>query len=247
MRPTTRYATVPLSCALLLAALSACSQPQPAAPAPAVQPAPAAIVPAASTHNFAKWEKDIAAYEAKDQATPPPKGGILFIGSSTIRRWATLAVDFPEHQVINRGFGGSQIVDATHFAKRIVFPYEPRMIVLRSGGNDIHAGKSPEQVFEDYKAFVAAVRERLPSAPIVYLSVTPTPSRWAEREPCRVLDGLIEGYTHQRPNLIYVETNDMVLGPDGRPRPELFVADRLHLSPEGYRLLADRVRPVLPK
>src|SRR6266404_3697295 len=97
-------------------------------------------------HNFAKWEKEIAAYEQMDRTNPPPKGSALFIGSSTVRLWKSLAQDFPDHQVINRGFGGSEIVDATHFADRIVFPYKPRIIFLRSGGNDIHGGKSPEQV-----------------------------------------------------------------------------------------------------
>src|SRR5437762_3290494 len=70
-----------------------------------------------------RFEKEIAAYEAQDRENPPPKGQILLTGSSTIRRWTTLAHDFPEHKVINRGFGGSQIADATHFAERIIFPY----------------------------------------------------------------------------------------------------------------------------
>src|SRR4051794_6395257 len=94
---------------------------------------------------FAKWEKEIAAFEEKDRQNPPPKGAIVFIGSSSIRKWATLAEDFSHHQVINRGFGGSQIIDSVHFADRIVLPYEPRMVVLYAGGNDIHLGKAPEQ------------------------------------------------------------------------------------------------------
>ena len=81
---------------------------------------------AETNHNFARWEKEIAAYERMDRTNPPPKGGVLFIGSSTIRLWKTLAQDFPDQRVINRGFGGSQIVDATHFAERIIFPYEPK-------------------------------------------------------------------------------------------------------------------------
>src|SRR5205085_1500444 len=106
---------------------------------------------AETEHNFAKWEKEIAAYEQMDRTNPPPRSGLLFIGSSTIRLWKTLAQDFPKQNVINRGFGGSEIVDATHFAERIIFPYRPAMIFLRAGGNDLFAGKSPEQVFSDYK------------------------------------------------------------------------------------------------
>jgi len=125
-------------------------------------------VPAASDrkpvaeHNFAKWEREIAAFEQADLTNPPPRNASLFIGSSTIRFWKTLAQDFPDHPVINRGFGGSEIVDATHFAPRIVYPCEPRMIFLRAGGNDLWAGKTPEQVFADYKDFVATIHAKLP-------------------------------------------------------------------------------------
>ena len=244
MRLISPSATTFLSCALMITALPACSEPRPATPGPT---APAADTTASAEHNFARWEKDIAAYEAMDRIHPPPKNGVLFIGSSTIRLWKTLEQDFADHQVLNRGFGGSQIVDSTHFAERIIFPYEPRMIVLRAGGNDIHAGKSAEQVFADYKAFVAKVHARLPKAQIVYISTNPTPARWAEWDATRLLNALIEKYARQHPYLKYLETSDMVLGPDGRPRDELFAPDRLHFSTEGYRLLADRVRPLLPK
>src|SRR5436190_536043 len=113
---------------------------------------PAATI--AAEHNFAKWEKEISAYEQADHTNPPPKGAIVFIGSSTIRRWNTLAVDFPDQPVINRGFGGSEIIDSTHFADRIIFPYQPRAVFLRAGGNDIHAGKTAGEVFSDFKDFV---------------------------------------------------------------------------------------------
>src|SRR5438093_4844855 len=117
-------------------------------------------------HDFGKWEKEIAAYQQMDRTNPPPTGALLFIGSSTIRLWKTLAEDFPKHRVINRGFGGSEIVDSTHFAERVIFPYKPRMIFLRAGGNDLNAGKSPEQVFRDFKEFAAKVRSRLPGTEV---------------------------------------------------------------------------------
>jgi lysophospholipase L1-like esterase len=121
------------------------------------------------------------------------------------------------------------------------------MVVLRAGGNDIHAGKPVEQVFEDYKAFVAKVRTKLPNVPIVYISMCPAPARWEERDANKKLNGLIEEFSRSQPNLKYIETYDMTLTADGQPREELFVKDRLHFNEAGYKLLADRVRPVLPK
>ncbi len=232
-----------LSCTLLFSALPACSEN---APTVQNQPAPATKPVGTVDRDFSRWEKQIAAYEAMDRIQPPPNNAILFIGSSSIRRWSTLAKDFPHHQVINRGFGGSHIVDATHFADRIIFPYQPKMILLRAGGNDISVGKSPEQVFEDYKAFVAKVRERLPKTKIVYCSIFPSPSNRTKWDAFKALNTLIEKYSRYQSDLKYIETFDMVLGPGGQPRPELFAPDRLHLSAEGYRLLAERVRPFLP-
>jgi len=206
-----------------------------------------AVAHAQTNHDFARWEKEIVAYEQMDRTNPPPKGAILFIGSSTIRLWKSLAQDFPEHRVINRGFGGSQIVDATHFAERIIFPYEPRMILLRAGGNDLWAGKSPEQVFAEFKEFVMKVHAKLPETEIVFISLCPSVARWKQADKEKGLNSLVQEYVRQTPRAKYLETYSMSLGLDGQPRPELFVADKLHFNAKGYKVLADLVRPYLPK
>jgi lysophospholipase L1-like esterase len=230
-----------LYAASVLVVLSLLSLAQaPAPPAGQAAPAPGGVQQA---HDFARWEKAVAAFEAADRISPPPKGGILFVGSSTIVRWTTLQQDFPNQPIVNRGFGGNQIVDSTHFADRIIFPYEPRMIFLRAGGNDIHAGKSPEQVFEEFRQFVATVHAKLPKTEIVYISLAPSIARWEEREATKTLNALVAGYVKRTPRLKYIETYDMSLDATGQPRPELFVEDKLHFSPEGYRLLVERVRP----
>jgi lysophospholipase L1-like esterase len=198
-------------------------------------------------HDFAKWEKEIAAYEATDRANPPPKGGLLFTGASSIRRWTTLAEDFPKHTVLNRGVGGSEIEDITHFADRIVFPYAPRMIFLRSGGNDIYRGKSPERVFADFKAFVTKVHATLPQTRIVFISQNPTAARIGQWEKEKALNTMVAEFVRNTPNLGYVDVSDVFVGADGQPRLDLFVADKLHFNAAGYKLFADRIRPQLPK
>jgi lysophospholipase L1-like esterase len=200
---------------------------------------------AAAAHDFDRWEKDIATFEQMDRTNPPPRGAVIFVGSSTIARWKTLAEDFPGQPVINRGFGGSEIVDCTHFADRILFPYAPRQIFLRSGGNDLHAGKSPDQVFADFREFVARVRTKLPQTEIVFIGLCPSIARWQEAEATKVLNGLVQAYARGQDRVRYLESYALSLGADGRPRPELFVADQLHFNAEGYRLLAERVRPFL--
>src|SRR5688572_28291176 len=125
-----------------------------------------------------RWEKDIAAFEAMDRKNPPEKGGVLFVGSSSIRLWTNIAQDFPNLKVISRGFGGSHLPDTTYFAERIIFPYEPSKIVLYAGDNDIARGRSPEQVAADFRALVEKVHAQLPKTKIYYLAVKPSPSRW---------------------------------------------------------------------
>ena len=204
-------------------------------------------IAADTNHSFAKWEHEISAYEKMDVTNPPPKGAFVFIGSSTIRFWKTLALDFAGQPVINRGFGGSAIVDSTHFAPRVIFPYEPKVVVLRAGGNDLWASNSVEKVFGDFKDFAETVHAKLPDAKIVFLSLSPSLARWSQHEKEKAVNTLIADYTRGKTFLQYIETYDVPLGADGKPREELFVADKLHFNAQGYELLAARVRPLLIK
>ena len=182
------------------------------------------------------FESEIKAFEASDKTNPPPQGAILFIGSSSIRLWKTLAKDFPQHQVINRGFGGSQIIDSVNYAERIVVPYAPKQIIFYAGGNDINAGKDPEQVFSDFKAFVEKVERALPHTSIAYISIAPNPARWAQVEKVRATNKLIEDYTRKDSRLTFINAFPKMLGEDGQPRPEIFGPDRLHMNAKGYEL-----------
>ncbi len=192
--------------------------------------------------DFARWEKEIAAMEATEKTNPPPKHAVLFLGSSTIRLWKTLSQDFPDVPTLNRGFGGSEIADATHFAERLVFPYAPKQIIFRSGGNDLHTGKTPEQVCADFKAFVTKVHARLPETEIVFMAWNYSPSRWTSARRERSMNELIAAYAKTQPRVKYLDVADVSLDANGQPRPELFVNDRLHFNAEGYQLLAERVR-----
>lgn len=198
-----------------------------------------------SPDPFARWEKEINAFETADATQPPEKGAILFLGSSSIRLWKTLAGDFPAVRVINRGFGGSQIVDSTHFADRLVFPHAPRQIVLYAGANDLNAGKSVDQVVTDFQTFVATIRARLPGLPIAFIAISGNPARWSQIEKVRETNARVAAWCEATPGLAFIDTFTGMIGPDGLPRPELFVEDRLHLNAEGYRLWQRIIGPFL--
>lgn len=192
-----------------------------------------------------KFEKEIAAYEAADKKNPPEPGAIVFIGSSTFRMWKSLEKDFPEHRVLNRGFGGSQMSDAVYFADRIVIPYKPSLIVVHEGGNDINAKKSPEQVLADFKEFVGKVRAAQPGVRIVFSSIPPAPIRWSQADQCRKANQLIKEYIATEKNIDYIDIFDALLGADGKPDEALFLPDRLHLNDAGYKIRANLTRPHL--
>ena len=183
-----------------------------------------------------KWETEIKKFEESDKKNPPPRGAVVFIGSSSIRLWQSLSVDFPGIKVINRGFGGSELADSTYYVDRIVIPYQPRMIVLYAGDNDLANGKTPLQVFEDYKAFVARVQRKLPATKIAFISIKPSPSRASLLQSMKDANGLIKAYASHDKRLIYIDVFTPMLGKDGSARPELFGPDRLHMNSAGYRL-----------
>lgn len=169
----------------------------------------------------------------------------MFVGSSSIRLWNTLAEDFPGVPVVNRGFGGSELSDALRFADRIVLPYRPRMVVVYAGDNDLWAGETPEQVFEDFRALVRTIHDELPRTRVAFIAVKPSVARWRIEGEVRRTNQLIREFAAADPRVDYIDIFTPMLGSDGRPRPELFVDDGLHLNARGYELWKSVVAPFL--
>jgi lysophospholipase L1-like esterase len=200
--------------------------------------------PAPAADPSDRWEPHIRKFEDQDRTAPPPQGANVFVGSSSIVFWK-LADSFPGYACVNRGFGGSQLIDSAHFAHRIVTPYRPRVVVLYAGDNDLAAGKSPEAVRDDYKRFAAEVRAKLPEAKIVFISIKPSRMRWGLADTMRTANRLIAEAMKGDDRQVFVDVWPAMLGPDGRPRRELFIFDGLHLSAEGYKVWAGLVKPHL--
>ena len=191
-----------------------------------------------------RWEKDIAAFEAADKISPPPRGEIVFVGSSSIARWDT-AASFPDLKIINRGFGGSELADSVRYADRIVIPYQPRLVVVYAGDNDIGSGRTSEQVVVEAERFVNRVRAKLPDVRIVFIGVKPSILRWTQVDRMRAANEMLRRFCERDDRIAYVDVDDAMMGWDEKPRRELFVDDGLHLSAEGYQVWNALVRPFL--
>ena len=194
-----------------------------------------------------RWQAEIAALVADDAAHPPPQHGVLFVGSSSIRLWTTLAEDFRGVPTINRGFGGSRIADSTYYADRIVVPYHPKLIILYAGDNDVDEGHAAELVVDDFKAFVTRVRRDLPHVAIAYISIKPTTARAAKWPGMRAANEGISRWTRTMKDVIYVDVASKMVDAHGAPRPELLREDGLHMRPAGYAIWIEALTPVLAR
>ncbi|QDT44798.1 GDSL-like Lipase/Acylhydrolase [Gimesia alba] len=195
-------------------------------------------------HDYDRWETSIAQFEKQDQKQGIKKNGVLFVGSSSIRLW-DLDKYFPELDAINRGFGGSEIVDSTHFADRIILKHEPKLIFLYAGDNDLSRKRSPEDVAADFQKFVKTVHKTLPQTKIVFIAVKPSLSRWKLADSIVKANQLIADQCADNCLLEYADVWKPMLGADGKPRPELFKSDGLHLNHEGYLVWKKAVQPFL--
>ncbi len=189
-------------------------------------------------------DREIRGFEEADRAAPPPAGEIVFVGSSTIVNWEVTKA-FPDLRITNRGMWGSSLSDALGYVDRFVIPYQPRMVVLYAGENDVNGGRAPEDVAADFERLVAAVHAKLPLTRIVFIGIKPGPLRWGQVEAMRAANALVRAICARDDRLAFLDIDGVMLGWDEKPRPELFVEDGLHLSAGGYELWTVLLRPLL--
>ena len=193
--------------------------------------------------------KDILEFKSQDSAQFPPKNAILFIGSSSFTKWKTVMEDFPGYTIINRGFGGSTISDQLLYVNQIITPYQPKQIVIYCGENDIAFSDTitVQAVYNRFVRLFNVVREQVPGVSIVFVSIKPSPSRAKYDAKVKATNELIRNYLGTQTSTAYVDVYHAMLNKDGKPRPELFVGDMLHMNPDGYAIWQKEIAPFLLK
>ena len=192
-----------------------------------------------------RWAKEMAAFEEQDKKDPAV-GGVVFVGSSSIRLW-DLAKSFPGVPALNRGFGGSMIPDSVGHADRLVIKHKPTTVIFYAGDNDIANGRTPQQVAADYKAFVTKIHAALPATRVAFIAIKPSIQRWALIDKVRAANALVRDYAGTDNRLGFIDVDGPMLGWDEKPRQELFVADGLHMTAKGYELWTALARPFVEK
>lgn len=189
---------------------------------------------------------NIQGFKKQDSISMPKKGGILFVGSSSIGRWTTLKNNFSDYPIIQRGFGGSEYKDIEHYAEEIIFPYRPSKVFLYAGENDFAKGRTVDEVYNTVHSIYTMIRKRLPETLIYVISVKPSEKLIAHADAISAVNKKFKRFIDKQPGYIkYIDIHTPMLDAEKKPRPELFVADKLHLSSSGYSIWEEAVRKFL--
>ncbi|HVS96688.1 MAG TPA: GDSL-type esterase/lipase family protein [Puia sp.] len=192
---------------------------------------------------------EIAEFKHKDSLQHPPSNAILFIGSSSFRKWTSVQADFPGYTIINRGFGGSTFDDLIRYAKDIIYPYHPKQVVIYCGDNDLAGDRkmTGKKVYRRFVKLYDMIRKHLGDVDIVFVSIKPSPSREKLMPEMEEANDLIRNFIAQRSHAAFVDVYHLMLNARGRPMDELFIADKLHMNEKGYKIWQQALLPYLDK
>lgn len=194
------------------------------------------------------FQDEIEAFKRADLDSFPPKGAVLFVGSSSFRLWKDIGAWFPGYRIINRGFGGSGLNDLITYAQEIILPYEPKQVVIYCGENDIATGTvTSTDVLQRFVELFNIIRNHLPNAHIVFVSIKPSPSREKFQSIIEDANIMIRQFLTGYAATTYVDVYHPMLGPDNKPRRELFLEDNLHMNEKGYAIWKEEIGPHLIK
>lgn len=192
---------------------------------------------------------EIQEFKKADSIHQPPKKSILFVGSSSFRKWTDVQDYFPKHKIINRGFGGSTLPDVIRYANDIIFPYHPKQIVIYCGDND--AASSPEvsadTIFHRFQILFDLIRAKLPRTVITYVSIKPSPSRESLFPVMEKANWEIQKFIQRQKRASFIDVWHIMLDDFGKPRRSLFGPDMLHMNKDGYAIWQKAIQPYLVK
>jgi lysophospholipase L1-like esterase len=196
-----------------------------------------------------RFWSNIQKFKKQDEKSFPPQHAILFIGSSSLKKWKHLQDDFPGYTIINRGFGGSTLLDLIRYADDIVFPYHPKQVVIYCGENDLASSETVTagEVLGRFKALFTTIRGKFPDLPVIYISMKPSPRHRHLLPKMKEGNQLIKDFLAMQKNAVFIDVYQPMLDDSGQPLPEIFLGDGLHMNAKGYALWKQILEPFLLK
>ena len=202
----------------------------------------------AQAQKPAFWD-DIQVFKKQDSTHFPGTNKILFVGSSSFTKWTDVQSYFPSYPIINRGFGGSSIPDVIRYREDVIFKYRPKQVIIYCGENDLASSDSvtAKMVYNRFKQLFNLIRNKLPGVPILYISMKPSPSRQLLMGKMREGNLLIQNFLKTKKQTGYIDVYREMIDDEGKPRPELFIEDNLHVNKSGYAIWKKAIEPYLKK
>lgn len=197
----------------------------------------------------APFYSEIQQFKKEDSINFPAKNAVLFLGSSSFRKWADVQDYFPAYQIINRGFGGSSFPDAIYYFDKIVLPYHPRQILIYEGDNDLASSDkiTPDSILNRFKTLFYLIRKNLPRTNIAFVSIKPSLSREKLIPEMVKANSLIEHFVKGQKNASFIDVFHPMLDESGKPRNDIFLSDGLHMNAKGYAIWQKIIEPYLIK
>lgn len=199
--------------------------------------------------NAQPFANDIAAFKKQDSISFPPKNAILFVGSSSFTMWKDVQEYFPQYIIINRGFGGSSLPDVIRYEPDIIFPYQPKQIIIYCGENDLTASDTVtgQLIAERFQQLFRDIRNRFPKVPVGYVSMKPSPSRQRLMQKMNEGNMLIKKFLKKKRKTAFMDVYHHMLKEDGTPMTDIFLGDNLHMNKKGYAIWQKIIEPFLLK
>ena len=196
---------------------------------------------------FPAFSKEILLFKQQDSLKFPPKNAILFVGSSSFRKWTNIADDFPSYTIINRGFGGSNFIDVIRYAYDVILPYQPKQVMIYCGDNDLAQGVTVTEVVKRFKTLYEIIRLNLPNTVIDFVSIKPSPSRQQLLPKMKEVNLQVQAFLKKGKNSGFIDVYSAMVDTKGNPKEELFVEDKLHMNEKGYAIWQRIILPYLVK
>jgi lysophospholipase L1-like esterase len=194
------------------------------------------------------FKQELLQFQKSDSIVMPPKGQIVFAGSSSFTKWKDVAMYFPGYPIINRGFGGATLIDLIYYVDEAIIKYQPSQVFIYCGENDIADVDtvSPATVLLRFKTLHGILLKKLPRATkIVFVSLKPSVARWHLESKFIEANKLIEGYINTQKNIQYLDVHTAMLDENKEVLKDIFIADQLHMNPKGYLIWQKQFAPFL--
>ena len=194
------------------------------------------------------FEAEIKAFAKSDSIVAPLKGKIVFVGSSSFAKWKDINQYFPGYPIINRGFGGSNLLDVIQYVNETVLKYKPKQVVIYCGENDLASSDtvSPEIVLDRFSILFNLIRKQLGNkSNITFISIKPSISRWRLEAKIVAANTLIANFIEKQTNANFINIHNAMLQGDGSVMKDIFIADNLHMNAKGYAIWQKIIFPGL--